>query len=149
MNAKVSAILLTGLLLLMIVAAWAQTSDVANPTCPATPLEGNGSRRSSTWVRVDWNANTNRWDVDCASLSWEGNTNSAANATNATNATNAIMNVTTPAGRRRSPRGNTNWNSNKYINTDPYDSGYNSISNAANMAANAVNATRPARRRRP
>lgn len=104
MNAKHSAILLSGLLLLMIAAAWAQTSDKIQPTCPGTP-NANGDARSSAWVRADWNSNTNRWDVDCTSLSISSNT--VANAVR--NATNALP------PRRGGSRGNSN-----YVNMTPY-----------------------------
>ncbi|MDI1243569.1 MAG: hypothetical protein PSX80_16790 [bacterium] len=71
MNAKHSVILLSGLLLLMIAAAWAQTSDTPRPTCPAITYGWNANYRpdsnATKWVRADWNANADRWEIDCSS----------------------------------------------------------------------------------
>ena len=60
MNAKHSAILLSGLLLLMIGVAWAQTNTRPMPTCPVVIHQSNVNYRPSEnaykWVRADWNA---------------------------------------------------------------------------------------------
>lgn len=57
MNAKHSAILLSGLLLLMIGIAWAQTTEPTQSTCPAVIPQWNvnwrPSENASKWVRAD------------------------------------------------------------------------------------------------
>ena len=150
MNAKHSAVLLSGLLLLMIGIAWAQTTSPARPTCPADGDNGKWAPGSNTskWVRADWNANTEVWDIDCSeplSLLDAEPSNSMSNFMRMSN--------TLPSRGRGRSNGNSN-----YINTDPYNSSYNSAANAAanssaNVAANlAVNAaSRPKSRtkRRP
>jgi hypothetical protein len=104
MEAKRSAILLSGLLLLMIFAAWAQTSDTAKPTCPAVADSMLQSMLQPTaWVRADWNADTSRWDIDCKQMDAIANmpapymqTNSIQPATNRPKA-----NIAKPANRRK------------------------------------------------
>jgi len=85
MNAKHSAILLSGLLLLMIGIAWAQVPDATRPTCPPIIYEANVNYRPygnvTKWVRADWNAKADRWEIDCASEMPSMNaSNSLANA---------------------------------------------------------------------
>ena len=150
MNAKHSAILLSGLLLMMIGIAWAQTIDGARPTCP--PLSDDDLQAMlipSAWARADWNAKTSRWDIDCAQLDSIANMPASypANAYNAVS--NATFNATNSLPARRRSRGNSN-----YVNTNPYNSVYNSLSNSANIAVNAMNATtnvnaRPRKKARP
>lgn len=146
MNAKHSAILLSGLLLLMIGIAWAQSPSTARPTCP--PVEDEIVQymlQPTTWVRADRNANTSRWDIDCREMRDMENipmSNATHNATS--NARNSI-----PVIPGRTPR-RSNGN---YVNTNPYNSAHYpnfNINVNANMAANSVNA-RPARpvRREP
>jgi hypothetical protein len=117
MNAKRSAILLSGLLLLMIVAAWAQALDAPRPTCPPIIYKANVNYRPdgnvSKWVRADWNANADLWEIDCSSelLSGNATTNAlgsasgggiynSANAVRANVATNANMPGNTPRPAR-------------------------------------------------
>ena len=114
MNAKHSAILLSGLLLLMMGIAWAQTSNSAIPTCPVVIYEANVNYRPSSnahkWVRADWNAKADRWEIDCDS---ELPSMNAANST-----TNA-------------------WPmSNSYYNTISNSANWNASTNAVNAAAN-------------
>lgn len=112
MNAKHSAILLSGLLLLMMGIAWAQTTTPPMPTCPAVIYEANVNYRPSEnaykWVRADWNAAADHWEIDCN------------NEFPSTNAANAISNAYPPSRPQN----------------------YNSMRNSANFntAANAVNA---------
>ena len=80
MNAKHSAILLSGLLLLMMGLAWAQTTNPTMPTCPVVIYQANVNYRPSEnaykWVRADWNAAADQWEIDC--------NNEFPSATNAT-----------------------------------------------------------------
>ncbi len=121
MKAKHSVILLSGLLLLMIAAAWAQTSESPRPICPPVIYEANVNYRPygnvSKWFRADWNANADRWEIDCSSeLPSENSTNTLgpahgnsihnglynpANAVPANVATNTNMPVNRP---RPAPR---------------------------------------------
>lgn len=112
MNAKHSAILLSGLLLLMIVAAWSQIPEAPRPTCPPVIYKANVNYRPygnvSKWVRADWNGNADLWEIDCSSELPSGNatTNAidhapggiynSANAVWANVATNANMSGNSP-----------------------------------------------------
>ena len=153
MNAKHSALLLSGLLLLMIGIAWAQSSDKAPPTCPALADEFlQGILQPTAWARADWNANTSRWEIDCKQLDAIANMPASYPA-------NAIKNSATTMSNRLPSRGNRrSAGHSNYTNTNPYRSPYNSVSEeanaaaanaTANVAANAVNAARSPRRRRP
>lgn len=151
MKAKTSAVLLSGLLLLMLGVAWAQSSDKVPPTCPPLSDEFLQSILQPTaWARADWNANTSRWEIDCKQLDSIANMPAAYPA-------NAIYNSTrSPANAlptRRRSRGNSN-----YVNNNPYRSEYNNVDEAANASANsnaivnvAANAAAPRgpSRRRP
>jgi hypothetical protein len=123
MNAKHSAILLTGLLLLMMGLAWAQTTTPPMPTCPVVIYRANINYRPSEnaykWVRADWNAKADHWEIDCNSEFPSANANATSNAyppprprdyntmTKATNynvAANAVnANVRRPRSIRREP----------------------------------------------
>jgi hypothetical protein len=164
MNAKHSAILLSGLLLLMIGIAWAQNTDIEDPTCPPLSDESLQSMLiPSAWVRAYWDANRSRWKIVCDQMDSIANM-PPANAYNST--TNAMTNALPSRGRRRS-RGNSNYvnmnpykappDANVYINGKAYPGGNivpnvlpgnatNTISNTS--AANAVNA-QPMKRTRP
>jgi hypothetical protein len=92
MKAQRSAILLSGLLVLMFFMGWAQTSDTARPTCP--PVSDSTLQtmlQPTAWVLADWNAKTSRWDIDCTQIDAIANMqssipfNGAANWTNAAN----------------------------------------------------------------
>jgi hypothetical protein len=136
MNAKHSAILLTGLLLLMIGIAWAQ-SKVEPPTCP--PLEDGSLQQMlqpEAWVKAYWNANMSRWEIDCKQIDAEANMARPYPA----NGANAMVNA---ANAARIPGRRTNSN---YVNTDPYNYLRNINANA-NMAANAPGANANAVRR--
>ncbi|MBK9164839.1 MAG: hypothetical protein IPM21_13215 [Acidobacteria bacterium] len=115
MKAKHSVILLSGLLLLMIAAAWAQTSDTVRPTCPAVIYNWNANYRpdnnASKWLRADWNANADRWEIDCSSELPSANAvNRASNMSsngamyNATNAVQANAAANTNARTRKKTR---------------------------------------------
>jgi hypothetical protein len=140
MKAKHSAILLAGLMLLMIITAWAQTSNTVNsakPSCP--PIENEGMQLfmiPAGWVKANWNANTSRWDIDCTEFrAFTPPPNFNANGANAAPMfANAMVNAPT---RRRSDA-NANYT-------------YNGYSNMTNSATNApaVNANIRTNRRRP
>lgn len=141
MNAKHSAILLTGLLFLMIGLAWAQRESEAPPTCP--PLEDKALQdmlQPSAWARANWNMNTSRWEIDCTQLDAIANMAPPPWSNSVVNAANAAAPARTRPGQRRS-------NSN-YVNTDPYnylrnvDPNANTVMNA-NMPRN-TNRVRPA-----
>lgn len=71
MNAKHSAILLSGLLLLMIGIALAQSANSPAPTCPPVAdefLQKILQEQPEAWARADWNAKTARWEVDCSQI---------------------------------------------------------------------------------
>jgi hypothetical protein len=138
MNAKHSAILLTGLLLLMIGIAWAQSTNTTLPTCPPFDDEIEQQLHEPTaWARADWNAKSNRWDIDCSemrSMATIPASNAAYNTTS--NALNAIPGRT-PAR-----------SSGNFANTNAYNAqlgnGYSNPYLNANMPAqNATNARRP------
>jgi hypothetical protein len=113
MKAKHSVILLSGLLLLMMAAALAQTSETPRPTCPPIIYEANVNYRpdynASKWLRADWNANADRWEIDCSSELPSANAvNAASNMSNTAmyNAANAVpanvaANANMPANRPR------------------------------------------------
>ena len=104
MNAKRSAILLSGLLLIMIGIAWAQPSNTAGPTCPAVADEYDQEMLIPTaWARADWNAKTSRWEIDCSQMDVMANIAGSylANAANTgSNTMNARPARRTPAKRR-------------------------------------------------
>ncbi len=138
MNAKHSAILLTGLLFLMIGIAWANGSATHAPSCP--PLDDSVLQdmlQPTAWARADWNAKTSRWDIDCKQI------DAIANIPHP--AYNATANAAVPA--RGGSRGNGN-----YVNTNPYKAPPDTntyISNKpfnANMPANIVKAPRSVKR---
>ena len=148
---KSSAVLLSGLLLLMLGIAWAQGSDKAPPSCPPLADEFLQSLLQPTaWARADWNANVSRWEIDCKQLDSIAKMPAAYPA-------NAIFNSTRSPANALPTRPRSRGNSN-YINTDPYRS-YSSadypanqaanfaVNSSANAAANAVTPTRPSRRR--
>ncbi len=113
MNAKHSAILLSGLLLLMIGVAWAQRSDTPTPTCP--PLEDKILQdllQPTAWVRANWNMNTSKWEIDCTQIDAIANA-----AVPAANSYNAMSNSAYNATNSRPPRSRGNSN---YVNTNPY-----------------------------
>lgn len=102
MKAKHSAILLSGLLLLMIGIGWAQTGAAVPPTCPA--LEDKVLQdmlQPTAWARADWNANASRWEIDCNQMDAIAN-RAVPPSYNAVG--NAPANAITNAPRRR--RGN-------------------------------------------
>jgi len=149
MKAKRSAILLSGLLLLMIIVGWAQTSDGTRPSCP--PVSDSmlqSMLEPAAWVKADWNANTSRWDIDCRQI--DAIANMAAGPMN--------VNATRPAANmvptRRGSRSNSN-----YVNTNPYrpgpDSNIYPMSNStmtnavSNIAANSNAKPAPKPTRRP
>ncbi|MEQ1762153.1 MAG: hypothetical protein ABL984_03300 [Pyrinomonadaceae bacterium] len=150
MNAKHSAILLSGLLLMMIGIAWAQSSDTAPPTCPALSDEFlQGILQPTAWARADWNAKTSRWEIDCTQMDSIANMPASypANAYNALSNAPRMSNALPSRGNRR-PSGNGN-----YVNTNPYKAppdtniytGPNA--NTANVTrANAVKPAKPVKR---
>ena len=111
MKAKRSAILLSGLLLLMIFVGWAQESNGPRPSCPPVADSMLQSMLEPTaWVRADWNSNTSRWDIDCKQID--------AIANMPAGPSNLMYNATRPADKaptRRGSRSNSN-----YVNTNPY-----------------------------
>ena len=137
MNAKHSAILLSGLVLLMIGIAWAQSSNAPQPTCP--PLKDESLQQMlqpEAWVKAYWDANLSHWHIDCTQIDAIAN----MPAPYPVNSANAIRNAVTVAPRRNS-------NSN-YVNTNPYKAPPDTnIYNGANANVRAVNANtvRPAR----
>jgi hypothetical protein len=148
MKAKRSAILLSGLLLLMIYVGWAQNSNGPRPSCP--PVEDSmlqSMLEPTAWVRADWNAKTSRWDIDCKQI--DAIANMPAGPSNMSNATR-LANALPSRGRLRS--------NSSYVNTNAYTPEQNvnvyfgptSYANTtANLAANSNTKPAPKPKRRP
>jgi len=137
MNAKHSAILLSGLLLVMIGIAWADAPSMHAPTCPAVSDESlQEMLKPTAWARADWNAKTSRWDIDCAQMDAIANMATAPPA-------NAVANAASNSTNSLPPRPGSGRNGN-YVNTNPYI--YRGDLNAnANMPARNANAVKTPR----
>ena len=110
MKAKRSMILLSGLLLLMIFAAWAQRSDTVRPTCP--PVSDSTLQfmlEPTAWVKAEWNAKTSLWEIDCTQMDAIANMPGpepfdyleASNGANSSNSSN--MNAASNRPKKRRP----------------------------------------------
>lgn len=150
MEAKRSATLLSGLLLLMIFVGWAQKSDTTRPTCPAVSDSMLQSMLVPTaWVKADWNANTSRWDIDCSQIDAIANMPALFPHNAMTNQVyNAIRNQANALPSRGRPLSNSN-----YVNTNPYRPGPDTNvytgpnATVSNVAANS--AVKPAPKSKP
>lgn len=143
MNAKHSAILLAGLLLVMIGIAWADAPNIDAPTCPAVSDDSlQEMLKPTAWARADWNAKTSRWDIDCTQMDAIANMPASYPANAYNTVRNTAVSPTNSLPPRRSSRSNIN-----YVNTNPYNSASMYVLNVnvnANMPANAI---KPAKRR--
>lgn len=94
MNAKHSAILLSGLLLMMIGIAWAQGPGTAPPTCPAVSEEYLQEMLvPSAWVKANWNMNASIWEIDCTQMDAVANMAPGGPSSNATSNQPSLLDI--------------------------------------------------------
>jgi hypothetical protein len=97
MKAKRSIALLSGLLLIMFVAAWAQTSiesETKMATCPASDYDLNRNWNGEPqvrYMRAVLNVNAKQWEADCKYLTHPANAAAPANWYSANAVTNGRM----------------------------------------------------------